>query len=220
MIIKSSSNNGTDKINEDYLISRKLSDKCIVAILADGMGGFSHGDLAAQIVVNTIDQFIEERRGELPPSDLLLQAIHQANEAIKVKSYELICKMGAAMAVLLVIDKKAYFSWLGNVRIYLKDKTDSKQLTTDHTYTANVNNENKNIFLTRCIRGKEFREEPPCHAINITPTAHILLCTDGFYQNLTPQNLSDFGANAVQFISDAADDFSVIELSNWIDYEI
>lgn len=218
MRIKSSSNNGTGKINEDYLICRKLSDNCTIAILADGMGGLSHGDLAAHIVVNTMEQFIEKRIGELHPADLLLQAINQANEAIRIKSHELKCKMGAAMAVLLVTSDKACFSWLGNVRIYLKNQAEVKQLTTDHTYSVEVNSENKNTFLTRCIRGKELREEPPCHTINITPAAHILLCTDGFYQNITPQNLSGFGANAVQFISDANDDFSVIELSDWIDY--
>jgi serine/threonine protein phosphatase PrpC len=214
MIVKSSSHNGIGKINEDYLICRELSDDCIIAILADGMGGLSHGDLAAHVVVNTIAQIIEKQIERLPSTDLLLDAIKQANEAIKVKSREIKCKMGAAIALLLIMDEKAYFSWLGNVRIYLKESAGIKQLTTDHIYPVDISSENKNIFLTQCISGKEFREEPPCDVINITPSSHVILCTDGFYQNLTQEKILDFGADAVQFISDNFDDFSVIELGN------
>jgi serine/threonine protein phosphatase PrpC len=209
MIVKSSSHNGIGKVNEDYLICRKLSNNCVVAILADGMGGLSHGDLAARIVADTVAQFIEEQIATIPPKDLLRSAINQANEAIKSESYALRRKMGAAIAVLLIIEEKAYFSWLGNVRIYLIKNNDIKQLTTDHV----INSENKNLFLTRCVNGKEFREEPPCGTVNLTPEAHLLLCSDGFYQNLTMEDICYYGADAVRLITDAVDDFSVIKVS-------
>jgi serine/threonine protein phosphatase PrpC len=149
----------------------------VVAILADGMGGLLHGDLAARIVVNTIAQFIEEQIATIPPKDLLRNTINQANVAIKSESYALRCKMGAAIAILLVIGGKAYYSWLGNVRVYLMESHDIKQLTSDHV----INDENKNLFLTRCVNGKEFREELPCGTVNINPESHLLLYSDGFY---------------------------------------
>ena len=117
--------------------------------------------------------------------------------------------MGAAIAILLIIKDKAYYSWLGNVRIYLKENADIKQLTIDHS----INTENKNLFLTRCVNGKEFREELPCSTVNITTATHLLLCSDGFYQNLTTEDICLYGADAVRLITDSGDDFSVIEVS-------
>ena len=209
MIIKSSSHNGIGKINEDCRICRKLSNNRMIAILADGMGGLSHGDLAARIVANTIAQVIEEQIGTIVPENLLRNAVNQANEAIKSKNHALRCKMGAAIAVLLIMEEKAYFSWLGNVRIYLKENNNMKQLTIDHA----INIENKNLYLTRCINGKEFREESPCGIVSFTPAKRLLLCTDGFYQNLTQTGIYRFGIDAMWFITDATDDFSAIEVS-------
>ena len=209
MIIKGSSHNGIGKINEDYRICRKLSNNRMIAILADGMGGLSHGDLAALIVANTVAQVIEEQIETTTPEKLLRNAVNQANEAINSKSYALRCKMGAAIAILLIIEEKAYFSWLGNVRIYLKENNDMRQLTIDHA----INIENKNLYLTRCINGKEFREEPPCGAVSFTPATRLLLCTDGFYQNLTQTGIYCRGIDAMWLIMNATDDFSAIEVS-------
>jgi serine/threonine protein phosphatase PrpC len=213
MEVKSFSHNGVGKINEDYLAYRRLSDGCAVAVLADGMGGRSHSDLAARIVVDTILQTIEEQVTTLSPEELLPYAILKANEAIKVKSAELHCKMGAAVAVLLTIGDKAYFSWLGNVRIYLTNSHELRQLTSDHIYSTDTTGEPDGMFLTRCINGREFRDASPFHFINLIPSTRIFLCTDGFYQNLTPENMLEFGADAARLITDAQDDFSVIEVN-------
>ena len=82
MIVKSNSHNGIGKVNEDYLICRELPDNCVVAILTDGMGGLSHGDLAARIVAEIAVRVIDEQIGAVTPEDLLRDAINQANEAI------------------------------------------------------------------------------------------------------------------------------------------
>lgn len=212
MIIKSNSHNGTGKINEDYLVCREISENSTIAILADGMGGYTHGGLAAQIAVETISQAIEKQIGILSPKELLTNAIYQANDAVNSKCHTLRCKMGAAIAVLLVIDQKAYFSWLGNVRIYLKEGNGLMRLTSDHTSPEYTSTDSQNQFLTRCINGKGFREEPPFQTISLASASFILLCTDGFYQNLTLDDISKYGAEAVQFITGSTDDFSVIEL--------
>jgi serine/threonine protein phosphatase PrpC len=180
MVVKSFTYSGVGKINEDYSACRNLSDDCAVAILADGMGGLSHGDLAARIIVDTILQTIEEQVGTLSPEELFHHALLKANEAVRVKSTELHCKMGAAVAILLTIGNKAHFSWFGNVRIFLACDHKLRLLTSDHVSESDPTGQ----FLTKCINGKEFREPSPFSTIDITPSTRILLCTDGFYQNL------------------------------------
>jgi serine/threonine protein phosphatase PrpC len=209
MDIRSSSHSGIGKINEDYLACRHLPKGHTVAVLADGMGGLSHGNVAARIVVDTIIQTIEEHITTISPEELLPYSLTKANEAVRIKSTELHCKMGAAVAILMAADDKTYFSWLGNVRIYLAHKSELRQLTSDHILPADT----KKLFLTRCVNGKDFRNNPPIRSIELIPPARIILCTDGFYQNLTPENMIELGADAARLITHASDDFSVIEMN-------
>lgn len=213
MEVKKNSKNGMGKINEDYLIYRDLPKECTLAILADGMGGLSNGYQAARIVSNTIAGYIEKNIAAFNPDELLRKAIYQANEAIKVKSYELKCRMGAAIAVVLAKEGSAYYTWLGNVRIYLnREYEELVQLTADHVYIPDAEDENSDTYLTRCIKGKNLREDPPTGKIPLTPCSHIILCTDGFYQYSSEYNILFDGADWVEYMDEIPDDFSAIEL--------
>lgn len=213
MEVKKNSKNGIGKINEDYLIYRELSEDCTLAILADGMGGLSNGDQAAHIISNAIVDYIEKNIRVFNPDELLRGAIYQANEIIKAKSYELKCRMGATIAVVLTKENNAYYTWLGNVRIYLNRRYEELiQLTTDHVYIPEVKDENSDIYLTRCIKGKSLREDPPTGKITLKPCFHIILCTDGLYQYSTEDDLLFNGADWVECMDKLPDDFSAIEL--------
>lgn len=213
MEVKKNSKNGIGKINEDYLIYRELSEECTLAILADGMGGLSNGYQAARIVSNTMTDYIEKNIETLNPDELLRGAVHKANEIIKLKSYELKCRMGAAIAVVLIKGENAYYTWLGNVRIYLnREYEELIQLTVDHVYIPEVEDENNDTYLTRCIKGKNLREEPPTGKITLTPCSHIILCTDGLYQYSSEDDILFDGADRVEYLDELPDDFSAIEL--------
>lgn len=213
MEVKKNSKSGIGKINEDYLIYRELSEECTLAILADGMGGLSNGYKAARIVSNTIADYIEKNIDAFKPDELLREAIYQANEIIKVKSYELKCRMGAAIAVVLIEKEIAYYTWLGNVRIYLnREYEELIQLTVDHVYIPDPEDENSDTYLTRCIKGKNLREDPPTGKITLKPCYHIILCTDGLYQYSSQEDILFNGVDWVEYMDELPDDFSAIEL--------
>lgn len=50
MNITEYSNKGSRTVNQDYVIHRSLSADSAIFVLADGMGGYSHGEIAAQTV--------------------------------------------------------------------------------------------------------------------------------------------------------------------------
>lgn len=176
---------GFGKINEDYCACYKLDDSRTITILADGMGGLSNGDLAARLVADTIFTFISAHFDELSPEELLCQALNSANEAINNKCYELKCRMGASIAVVYSNGPQAYYTWLGNVRIYLnKAYSEVKLLTQDHVYSPQTDNKYKDTYLTRCIKGKELREIPPVELINLT-TNDILFLTSSLFCAIT-----------------------------------
>lgn len=213
MEVRSSTQKGVNRVNEDYLVCRELSDQSVLAILADGMGGLSHGDLAAHIVVDTIEEYIIANIKRLSSNELLREAIDLANDRIHTKCHELKCRMGASVAVLVIKDGNASYCWLGNIRIYAHHCYEELLLLTeDHTYCPDINNDSGYSYLTRCIKGKEFREDIPIQKISLNSGTHLILCTDGFYQKLSEIDILYLGMDAAYLHSSILDDCSVIEI--------
>lgn len=55
------SQKGQFPLEEDRLQVKPLSDECILAVMADGMGGLDHGEIAAEIAVNVIVSSLESK---------------------------------------------------------------------------------------------------------------------------------------------------------------
>ena len=204
---------GVGKNNEDFCICQKLDDNCTIAILVDGMGGLSYGEMASHVVAEAILSFVKEKMGKLSIRELLYRALYSANEKIKAKCYELKCKMGASVSLVFIEGYQAYFTWLGNVRIYLnRDYTKLELLTYDHIYYPETGYQHNCTYLTHCINGKEFRETPPFGEVTLAPHTQLLLCTDGLYQHLMEDYILYLGADAIELIESTPDDYSIIEI--------
>ena len=190
---------GNGKTNEDYILCQDLFEEYSLAILADGMGGLSYGNIAAQIVSHAIADFIASNLHKYEPKELLRKAFDIADELIRQKCYELRCKMGAAVCVALIEEDSVYYAWQGNVRLYRKDNDELQLLTTDH-----ISDCGGVILLTRCINGKGFREPIPVKSVLVNKGGTIYLCSDGYYQNVRtigacrPTNIDD--ASMVEII--------------------
>ena len=183
---------GNGKTNEDYILCQDLFEEYSLAILADGMGGLSYGNIAAQIVSHAIADFIASNLHKYEPKELLRKAFDIADELIRQKCYELRCKMGAAVCVALIGKDSVHYAWQGNVRLYRKDNDELQLLTTDHIAVGG-----NTTLLTRCINGRGFREPISVESVSINATNTILMCSDGYYQSINniqshlPVNLSD-----------------------------
>jgi len=196
---------GRDKSNEDYILCHKVSDNCLIAILADGIGGLSYGAEAAKIVSESILATIIDKIQECSPEDILRLAFGVADFAIHEKCWELKCKMGAAVTVVLIIDGSLYYAWQGNVRLYKVANGELSLLTTDHIAT-----ETKGTFLTRCVNGKGYREGIPVKHEELEQADKIYICSDGCYQHI---DLTELMKQGVSFSAEnILDDFSLIEI--------
>lgn len=197
---------GKDKANEDYASCLKLSDTCLVAVLADGMGGLSYGAEAAKIVSESIMAAIRDNVQECSPEEILRMAFDAADVAIYRKCRELKCRMGAAVTIALVMDSILYYAWQGNVRLYKVLDSKLSLLTTDH-----IVEDTEGTFLTRCINGKGFRENIPVMYEELDYIDEIIICSDGCYQHM---NLMEFTKHStISFAKDNSDDCSLIEIS-------
>lgn len=175
--IKYGSQKGTGDTNQDFILCKQLTDSCLLFILADGMGGLQHGDIAATIAVQSIyETFVKYMSDDIRES--FIKAFEHADSAIADKCRYLHCKMGAAVTVLVIKGDTAYYAWQGNVRLYVKQEEQLILLTEDH-----VKKGTDKTLLTRCVNGKGFRYPISIKEIQTTEVSLFFLCSDGLYQS-------------------------------------
>ena len=176
-----------------------------VFLIADGVGGMSHGEVASAMVSDRINAWYEKSFKELLKlrdidrltSELDI-AIENVNKSIIDYSKATNEKLGSTMTLLVIIEDSYIIRHIGDSRIYFYDNKGLHQMTTDHTYVnmelmrGNItpdeaeNHPRKNI-LTQCI-GVRKNIEPEKLSNKIPKkTSYILLSCDGFY-NAFPWN--------------------------------
>lgn len=175
--IKYCSQKGLGDINQDFFLCNQLQDGTCIAILADGMGGLQYGEIAADIVAQSIYETLTGH-SSVDITELFVKAFKQADNAVADKCKALSCKMGAAVTVLYLKGDTAYYAWQGNVRLYSKNGKSIYQLTEDHQKEGN-----NCTFLTRCVNGRGFRYPISIQETKISDMDSLFLCTDGFYQS-------------------------------------
>lgn len=120
--------------NED---SFYVNDKLGVYVLADGMGGHDGGEIASNIVVETLGKNISlslQHQQEDDIEHIVNKALYEANEEIILlkKEHIELMNMGTTVVLSVFFDDIAYYSHLGDSRAYLYNKEDKLlQLTTD-----------------------------------------------------------------------------------------
>lgn len=172
---KYGSQKGTGDTNQDFILCKQLDNSCLICILADGMGGLQHGDIAAQIVAHSIyETFVNYKFDDIRTT--FIEAFKCADSAIADKCKYLHCKMGAAVTILIIKGNTAYYAWQGNVRLYGKQNDLLLLLTEDH-----VKKVTDNTLLTRCVNGKGFRYPISIKETSLFGISLLFICSDGFY---------------------------------------
>jgi protein phosphatase len=113
-----------------------------LGIVADGVGGQPAGEVAARIAVDMIVGEVEQ--GNInQPITLLKDAIHTANEKIFTQGQSNPAQTGMACtcACALLIDKRLFTSSVGDSRIYLFKDRKLHQISRDHTYAWESNDQ-------------------------------------------------------------------------------
>lgn len=171
------SQKGQFPVNEDRLLVKRLSNDSILAVMADGMGGLDHGEIAAEIAARQIVFSLEEKT-ILNKTDIY-QALLLADEAIEQESLRRGMKMGCAIAIVCIQNCQMLFVSLGNIRISSCDEhgTTMESFAKDSSFTDPLGGS----YLTDCIRGRGFREAPSVEEVKLPEAFHIRICTDGFY---------------------------------------
>lgn len=192
MQVYSFSAKGIRENNEDCILNRNLSASCSIHIVADGMGGYSYGEIASTLACETIALTFESNLGKIDTRSLIHQAVTNANTTILQKRKELGDKMGTTIAGVFIENETAYLFWLGDVRIYLYRNNEIQFQSTDHSLISEMKQNGhisavdiaryKNI-VTRHISGSPQEQEIPIVLVSLLPGDTLILCSDGLWQN-------------------------------------
>lgn len=166
-----------------------------LAVLADGMGGYQRGEVAALMAI----EIVKEMFGADPGADtalLLKQAFRRANDRIYENGQGGVPPqmMGTTLVVAAVRGKYVTIANIGDSRAYLARANRLTQITKDHSLVADQvasgsitedearESPHRNI-LTHALghRAKLDSKMPNIFELTLLPEDRLLLCTDGFY---------------------------------------
>jgi len=164
-----------------------------VAIIADGVGGQSNGDVASQLAVHVALEVFRHASPSLTTKQILREIFHRANLAI----YELGMenpkggRMATTLTVCIFRDKELVIGHVGDSRAYLIRNEQIKRLTDDHSYTGlqlklrlitehEARASELRSMLTRTV-GHEPVVRCDFKRVKLMSRDRILLCTDGLY---------------------------------------
>ncbi len=194
--------------NEDaYCVAPELG----LYAVADGLGGYEGGEVASDLAVSTLAEFIGSTRGEIDRQPLsnrherlafwenaLIEGTRQAHQRILARQVGPLAMMGTTLAAVLVTDQTAIVCHVGDSRVYLLRNRELKQLTRDHTLYAEMlargfdpGKDQRSIYaneLTRAL-GMEGSADPDLARVPMLADDVFLLCTDGLYDSLRDEQM-------------------------------
>ena len=159
MKINSFSIGSTPNHNEDSVAHANMGINGYAVVMADGMGGLPHGEVASKIACTTIISHIQATYKDFHSElRILKEALEKADDKIYSKGLSKYkCQMGTTIAAAIVTDFMIFYTWQGNVRIYHKHNGELKLLTIDHTLDIGYGQQR----ITRCLKGVGLRDDVP-----------------------------------------------------------
>ena len=171
---------------------RVLEDKGALFVVCDGMGGHAAGEVASQMVVESL----LEAYYSGADSDIITavaNAIKQANQAVfrYASEHPEMKGMGTTCVALVVHGGRAYFVNIGDSRGYLVRNGVLRQITLDHSWVAEqvraglLSEEQARTHAHRNVITRSVGTQPNVSADLFIETLRdgdrVLLCSDGLH---------------------------------------
>ena len=170
-------------------------------MVCDGMGGHAAGEVAAQLAIESVANFLESCKEDLTPPALLEQALVEANAIIYKMSQSIpqYRRMGTTcvLAYMPEGEEAVYYAHVGDSRLYWKSTSGFRQMTMDHTYVQfllmigaitpeeAVFHPRRHVILRALGIAPKPEVEVAPQPIPVAPGDVLLLCTDGLTNMLS-----------------------------------
>jgi PPM family protein phosphatase len=194
---------GGRRINQDRL-GHWSTAQCLLMAVADGLGGHPHGEVAAELAIRILGAAFErEARPTIEdPHAFLFRTIGAAHtEILRVgEQMELSDTPRTVLVACIVQDGTAYWTHVGDSRLYIVRNGQIAHRTRDHTVVqelvdagrireeAAMTHPERNRLL-QCLGGYQIPKPDPTSRAPLGRNDIVLLCSDGFWNPLTQRQL-------------------------------
>jgi serine/threonine protein phosphatase PrpC len=185
--------------------------EALLLVLADGMGGHAHGEVAAELTMRHIAAaFRRDAKPRLVNPDLFLfRAVGRSHGMLlrEARQLGLADTPRTTVVACVVQEGHAYWSHIGDSRLYLLRKGQVHARTRDHTLVQQLVDEGKlqedqmsthpeRNRLLQCLGGVQIPRVEPTAATRLERDDILLICSDGLWGPLTRRQLLDGLAGA------------------------
>jgi serine/threonine protein phosphatase PrpC len=196
---------GNRFVNEDRIGFAEHSD-AVLLVLADGMGGYSGGQIASKSLVNRmLRQFQRSKLPAADPTAFLKDLITDAHLAVLRAGSEQYppIEPRTTCVVCLIQDNSAWWAHVGDSRLYLFRSGKPFTHTIDHSKIEELRRKGKltqeemdshpqRHLVTRCVG---YQKHPPIPTVSkklpLEKYDMILLCSDGLWGPLSESDIAD-----------------------------
>jgi len=195
------------KINQDFFdcyIPRdpKEMKKGALLVLADGMGGYSGGEVASRMAVEKLmNNYYDDGNTKIFKS--MEKWFNTANLSIMEKASEdqELRGMGTTLTAAVIKKNIIYGAHVGDSRAYLVSENEMIQLTQDHSYVASLvrkgyiteeeaeTHPDRNMITRAVGVQNELSIDFFKTKIHVKKTPYLLICCDGLYREVNHQTM-------------------------------
>lgn len=198
--------------NQDSYTVRVFSTnqgKVVMAVLCDGMGGLSKGEVASASLVNAFSTWANNKlpllcKKGITDSDIRADWVGIATEYNeKIKSYAKSCgtNMGTTVTAMLLTENRYYILNVGDTRAYQIDDSVTV-MTKDQTVVARevelgnltpeeAETDARRSVLLQCVGASE-DVYPDMFFGEVKKNAVYMLCSDGFRHEITAEEIHQY----------------------------
>ena len=186
------------RVNEDcFLICRPCGGKKLLAVVSDGIGGHSDGEIASMICCrDMMDAAMGDLRENDDPQEFLLRTLESINSKLFERNYreERLHPMGCTVVAALFDAERIVIANIGDSRFYQfvpGEVPELQQITRDHRPKEKVleglalkYRVSKEILRSRvlqCALGTRHDIQADFYFSGVLPGASYLLCSDGLH---------------------------------------
>lgn len=194
------------ELNEDSIEFGEFPDGVVYAIVCDGMGGASHGEVASKNASERIkNNFLSVYRSgfsEQSIKNMMNVSLNLANNLLRdlSDSSEKYQGMGTTAVLAVVKDETAVIANVGDSRAYLVG-SEARRITEDHSFVFNLVKKGeisieeakthpKRNIITRAV-GAEKTVEADFYFEDLKEGETLLLCSDGLSGYVTCEEMAE-----------------------------
>lgn len=200
--------------NEDCVSPQKgtatVADRLFA--VCDGVGGEKKGEVASGIVCRSVREYMQEQAPQNGTKETLQAAVKYANEKLSayIQTDPEAKRMSTTMAAVLLGEESVMAAWCGDTRIHHIRAGNVLWKSKDHSLVGELVSQGelteeearrhpqRNI-ITRSLNALNFNNAVDYHEIkSIEGGDYLLLCSDGFLEQLNDRSIGDVLADETQ----------------------